>query len=319
VKIVAWSDRYPPNWCAGSELMLHEILTLLQQRGHEVCVFCPTAVTNNFDGIEVVRTTPKDFSKVVSSGDVLITQLENSKPILEFACNKIATGFICHFPTDVAKLNLKPRKDLLVIFNSVSTKLGAQWQGQNIVVPPPVQPARYATTIGRNHTIINFNDNKGGKQFWRIAKSMPDLPFLAVHGAYGRTSPVRSRPRNARMMSHTADIRNVYSQTKVLLMPSLVETYGRTAIEAAASGIPTIASPTAGLKEALGDAGIYVDRDDHEGWVRAIRNLQDPDRYLEASQKALARSMQLDPTKTIIELEQALLKLKKTLPVSTTH
>jgi glycosyltransferase involved in cell wall biosynthesis len=291
--------------------MLHEILTLLSQRGHDVCVYCPTAASNNFEGIQIVRTSPKDFDKVVSSGDLLITQLENSKAIMDFATGKIPVAFISHFDTHIEKLKLEPRDDLLIVFNSLSMKQNINWNGHNIVVPPPVVPSRYATSRGESHTIINFNDNKGGQQFWRIAKSMPDLPFLAVHGAYGKTSTVRAKPKNARLMSHTANIRQVYSQTKVLLMPSLVETYGRTAIEAAASGIPTIASPTQGLKEALGDAGIYVDRDDHDGWIEAIRHLQEPNNYSQASSKALSRSQELEPTNSIISLEHALLEIQK--------
>ena len=61
------------------------------------------------------------------------------------------------------------------------------------------------------------------------------------------------------------------------------------------SGIPVIAHPTPGLQESLGGAGIFVDRGDIDGWVEAIRRLDDPDEYRQASQRALARVAQLNP------------------------
>ena len=41
-------------------------------------------------------------------------------------------------------------------------------------------------------------------------------------------------------------------------MPSQEETWGRVAIEAISSGIPVIANPTEGLREALDYCGIYI-------------------------------------------------------------
>jgi hypothetical protein len=72
-------------------------------------------------------------------------------------------------------------------------------------------------------------------------------------------------------------------------MPSDYESFGRVAMEAAASGIPTIAAPTPGLRECLGDAGTFVELDNVDGWERAIRALLDPDAYRAAALAARAR------------------------------
>ena len=72
-------------------------------------------------------------------------------------------------------------------------------------------------------------------------------------------------------------------------MPSLYESYGRTAVEALVSGIPVIASPTPGLKESLGDAGIFCDAEKPEQWVEAIKSLDDPERYKAQSRKCSDR------------------------------
>jgi glycosyltransferase involved in cell wall biosynthesis len=66
-------------------------------------------------------------------------------------------------------------------------------------------------------------------------------------------------------------------------MPSNYETYGMVAREAGVSGIPVICTPTDGLKENLGEAGIYVDYRDIDGYEKAIRELYDPKAYTSAS------------------------------------
>jgi hypothetical protein len=66
-------------------------------------------------------------------------------------------------------------------------------------------------------------------------------------------------------------------------MPSSYESWGRVAIEAACSGIPTIAHPTDGLLEALGPAGIFVDRRKTRQWQAELERLDDPDQYAKAS------------------------------------
>jgi alpha-1,3-rhamnosyl/mannosyltransferase len=56
----------------------------------------------------------------------------------------------------------------------------------------------------------------------------------------------------------------------VLLLPSLHEGFGRTALEGMAAGVPVIASDRAAIPEAVGDAGILLDPEDAEVWVQAI-------------------------------------------------
>ena len=56
-------------------------------------------------------------------------------------------------------------------------------------------------------------------------------------------------------------------------MPSNNETWGRTAVEAMASGIPVIHSESPGLVECVGGAGIQCDRIDVDGWCQSIRRI----------------------------------------------
>jgi glycosyltransferase involved in cell wall biosynthesis len=88
-------------------------------------------------------------------------------------------------------------------------------------------------------------------------------------------------------------------------MPSLYESWGRTATEAMCSGIPCVVSATKGLTENCDYAGLYVhDRDDIDQWVRWLERLEDKDFYKMASEKAYKRAHELDPYDNMIKFEQ---------------
>ena len=65
----------------------------------------------------------------------------------------------------------------------------------------------------------------------------------------------------------------VYGKSNIVLMPSDYESYGRVALEAAINRLPVICTPTDGLKECLGAAGLYFDRNDIEGMAKKIEEL----------------------------------------------
>jgi glycosyltransferase involved in cell wall biosynthesis len=165
------------------------------------------------------------------------------------------------------------------------------------VVRPPVRAADYRTTPGDMITLINLFANKGADTFWALAERMPDRQFLAVRGSYGE-QVLRDLP-NVEVVDNVPGgdmAKLVYARTRILLMPSEYESWGRTGVEACASGIPVIATPTPGLLESLGDAGTFVAAGDVDGWQKAIENLDDADIYRKASAAAKKRSKQLDPS-----------------------
>lgn len=159
---------------------------------------------------------------------------------------------------------------------------------RGIVVRPPIFPADYKTKPGTCITLINLFEEKGSDVFYTLAERFPRLKFLGVCGAYGKQD-VRHGLPNVEIIPHVAAHHmpaQVYARTRVLLMPSSYESYGRAGVEASCSGIPTIASPTPGLLEALGDGGTFVDRSDTAGWAAALAGLTTAKGWTAASAKA---------------------------------
>ena len=167
---------------------------------------------------------------------------------------------------------------------------------RSLIVRPPVVAAEYATKPGSAVTLINCNPEKGGKVLEALARRMPEQRFLAVTGAYGEQA-LPDLP-NVEILDHVRgeDMRErVYARTKVLLMPSSYESWGRVGVEAMASGIPVLAHPTPGLCESLAEAGVFANRDDIDGYEASLRRLLMPGEYRLASKRAKARSAELDP------------------------
>jgi glycosyltransferase involved in cell wall biosynthesis len=107
---------------------------------------------------------------------------------------------------------------------------------------------------------------------------------------------------------------DVYAKSRVVLMPSEYESFGMVAAEAIVSGIPVIATPTAGLKENLGDAGIYARRGTGEvdKWYDALSKLlSDKAYYDEMSRKATAQSKVIDSDKELAAFVSAVEGLVK--------
>ncbi|WP_241976396.1 glycosyltransferase [Cryobacterium algoricola] len=93
------------------------------------------------------------------------------------------------------------------------------------------------------------------------------------------------------------DLAALFRGARVVLIPSHSETFGLVALEAAASGVPVVASASGGLREAVldGDTGIVLGSRDPQAWGAAITTLlDDPDLARRLSVDARARAERLD-------------------------
>lgn len=306
MRIVAMVHLFPPRHNAGAEIMLVNLLRPLVKRGHtvEAVISRQTEAIDpyDFDGI-TVHPRVDDPQPFVRRADLVISHLENV-PRATALCKGYGRplAILCHNTFDQTRKHIEAAGDMpgMVVFNSewMRAELGAHRNG--MVVRPPVAESDYATTPGDRVTLVNLSPTKGGNLFWTLAQQMPDVKFLAVKGAYG--DQIEHGLPNVELVEHVdgRDMREaVYGQTRILLMPSDYESWGRVGVEAMCSGIPVIAHPTDGLTESLGSAGVFVDRDDADAWEQEIRRLLKAPAWQSASKKARARARELDPVRDI--------------------
>lgn len=181
------------------------------------------------------------------------------------------------------------------------------YRGRALVLPPPIDPGLYRTTPGSSVTLNGSTAAKGADVLAAVAAQMPDTSFLMVRAA-GHT-PDALLPANVELVDRT-DPRTVYARTRVLLMPSTTESYGRAGVEAMLSGIPVLAAPLPGMREALGDAATYIPRENIGQWVAELRRFTDPATYAVASARCRAHADGLDYAGNLQAFEAACRSLR---------
>lgn len=302
MRILAYVHGYIPHLPAGSETMLHEMLRTLEGAGHTVAVLAtdirvPNGNAYGLDRIPVYHRHPFDAADVFVENwapDVIVSHHEHAIRSIALA-RRLGARNVTLFHNDYPQAHalMKRRPDLAVVNthwldrNLAPTVLGIP----KIVVHPPVDPERHRATPGDAVTLVNLYRMKGADQFWRLARELPHVKFLGVRGAYGK-QVVYPGYANVDVIDSTADMAgDVWSRTRVLVVPSRYESYGKVAVEAMASGIPTVAATTPGLRESVAGGGFLIPRTQPLAWHRKVKLLMtDAAAWEAASAAALARS-----------------------------
>lgn len=307
--------RKMPDLCGA---FLHDIdLAIeLQNRGHQV-VFL-TILTpkegyggGTYRGFRFLHYTAA--SSFLETSDIMVTP---HSPILPEVrkINSRAYGrpivATCHFDGNYNAITGNSvgatGSEMLCFVNSVMEanyrKNISPWPRQ-IVRTEIVRPILHRSKIvmeeelhGDCVTLINANQNKGQAVFIDMARKMPDQKFLGILPYYGDLM-VAQCPSNIEWIKFDDDIRNVLRRTRILVMPSYYESFGRVAVEAMANGIPVLYSKpakispypggsTEGMQTWISPAGVPCDRDVADEWVTAIQTLRDPETYAAKSEES---------------------------------
>lgn len=316
MKVLAVVRRYVPRDAAGAEVMLHAILTDLIGRGHEATVL--TAFNRGIytlDGVHVRPWARAPRHELAGAADVVVTHLHATAAGVALAHE--AARPIVHIIHNDRPLLFGPGDCDLAIFNS-------RWVAEshrpmdcaNLVVHPPIRAADYATATTREKvTLLNLTEAKGGPLLATLARLCPQRSFLGVRGAYG-TQEVPDPPLpNLEVIDNTPNVvADVYARTRVLLVPSAYESFGRVALEAGASAIPVIAHPTPGLLESCGDAALWALRDHPDEWVDALDALDEPTTYVAHGDAMRHRLADFEPTLELNELAGELEEIARNNP-----
>lgn len=296
LKILFVIHAYPPAHNAGAEWYAKNFADYLHANNHEVKVLC--CFNEIVDGIEVIQKTQKNFHELVNWCDVIITHLGEANHCFNIKIRPVI--FISHnshrYPIDYGT-------NLFVIYNSYANQRLLQYKAYNCVLRPPVFFERFEQVRNSKEkkyvTLINLNKNKGGDVLIQIASKMQDVQFLGIEGSYD--SQIKQSLANVEYVRNTSKIEEYLSKTKILLMPSGSESWGMAAVEAMMCGIPVLANTVPfsagsldGMKEALGDAAIWLDRNKINDWVSVIyKLLNNEQEYGKWSRKVLEQGSRL--------------------------
>lgn len=217
-----------------------------------------------------------------------------------------------------------PHIDLLLTDSQATSRLYEQRDNINCVPIGEFINPKYVVAENKKSqfvTMVNPEFAKGvsitAKLAERCAKELPDLKFLVVNSRAHFLANVQhlhtkdnkqEHPYTAQsfpnvlMCQGTHDMRLVYEQTKVTLLPSLCyESWNRVASESILNAIPVLASNTGGTVEAVNGGGITLEVPQHcaedylslpsdeeiEPWLQALKRLLEED-WTERLEKARA-------------------------------
>ena len=312
-----------PDIRGGLQTTTHDLCLAMQLAGAEAAVLCglnkgdPSAWSQPMRGDEslgylclraasIAQALP--LAAAAWSPDIIVVQSSVSLTTMVLA--SLRTGrptavYLHNVEPHQLGGNLMPDPSLLYLSNSEFT--ARRWQAlygiHSAVIPPVVQADRYLTgsqAVGQHVLFVNPVPIKGVEILLALAAQCPDLSFLVVESwnlephwrAYCRERA--QALRNVQWRSPTDDMREVYVQTRVLLMPSVwEESFGRTVVEAQINGIPVLASDRGALPQVVGQGGLTVSPERPvQVWEAALRQLlaQHEDYSAKARQIGLAHA-----------------------------
>jgi len=310
MRIACLTHFYIEENRAGGELMLHALLKALVDAGHEVTAYITDTIklNSNVDGVSIVYGARPDVVLDTCEYDAVVSQFQSAAFAMDSAKRR-HKPFIYVVHNDMWQTSrtvklLAPR-DLAVYNSQWISDLNTTTARELVVHPPVDRQAIKTKTTSEYVTLVNLTVPKGADIFIALARRMPQVKFLGVKGGYWKDAQMDITLPNVTIIDNTPNMRDeVYAKSKVIIMPSTYETFGMVAAEAIASGIPVLATPTAGLKENLGDAGVYARRGTHEidKWHDALHDLlTDKPYYKEVSKRSIAQSKVINTTDELKE------------------
>lgn len=316
-RIVWVMHSWVPNVRAGSEITAEAQIEYLQKQGWEIIVLVHRWVVPEYKGVKIypiekerILQSPS-IVQLLKSADLLCVQNYNVKDFI-FACEQFKKPIVVFLHTQNDNRDILAFRfgvPLYVVYNVNFLKLESTNTHPSIVVHPKVdtKPFKKPKQDPKYITLVNCNENKGGEIFIQLAKALPDYEFLGIKGGYYKQIVDPNPPKNLTYLETQEDMTKIYEKTKILLMPSKSETWGRVAVEAMASGTPVITSRSPGLMECVGKSVISCDRNDTSCWKEQITRLMKSDKeYALASKKAFERVEELDSEDEYARLDQFL-------------
>ena len=174
------------------------------------------------------------------------------------------------------------KRDLLRIFTDISAPISVIHHGAEAAFTPGTArsrllPERYLLFVGNRG---NYKDAATLlRAFSTIARQDPDLVLLFVGGGTFTSQDLRlireldlqGRVRQVDLPDE--EMSAAYGNAEVFVFPSRIEGFGLPALEAMASGAPTVLADSSSLPEVGGDAAVYFPVGDADALASIIGEL----------------------------------------------
>lgn len=300
----------------GAQMTTHLLARGLTARGHEVTVIArePPAAAARL-GYRVLRSRTPERELAGTDADVIVVGGYDRGRAGHTAAALAAASprpVLLHLH-DAGSASVAQRSAVVAVSRFLAAKVpGAA------VVPPAIDAEDCRTHSSREVVLfVNPHPWKGVATVLDLARSRPDVPFALalcwrLDPAYLRRLRDRCRRLpNVEIRAPTSDRRRLYGDARLVLMPSVYpEAFGRVAVEAQLSAIPTVAAALGGLPEAVGEGGLLVDRAGGQAaWLEALSSAwDDPHAYSRLCERAAraGRRPQFSPAATAQLFERCL-------------
>jgi glycosyltransferase involved in cell wall biosynthesis len=318
--LFATNHAYLPHRVGGSESSTHDLCLSLRERGVQVAVLCgtsPSLGARLSRGDRIRRDDVASYPVFRSRTPALavaelargmrpnIAVIQAGRPLL------LAERFVAAGVPTVVYLRDALFNDLGgsvrslegVAYAATSRDLGRRFAATfgiaPVCIPPLIRPERYRVDSARKTvTFVCPHTMKGLDIALALTKARADISFTFVESwrlhPFRRGLLRRQLADNVLLRPPTLDMRSVYRETKIVLVPSRwIEAWGRVVSEAQVSGIPALAADRGGLRESVGEGGVLVDPDAPlEVWRDALSRLwDDPAEYARAAERARRYSL----------------------------
>lgn len=301
--IVALTHGYPPIWNMGGEVSLHRSLVGIKEK---VLVLTKTEEDYVFQGVRVRKIGMQNVLNIKADPRPIIDQLKDTHVRVIFAQNELSLPAVRAARVldaiSVIGVHTPPRfgrniRDALRFadYAVYNTHVAAKEWGdpEGLVLHPPIHslPNKISNN-GDAYTLLSSLRNKGVTVMLELAARYPNKRFIIVRSPAESTHGIHDLEERAAKLPNVElhprvepeEVHKYLKQTRILLVPSMYETYGMSAIEAAGYGIPSIHVDTPHVREGIGEAAVLIKPLDVEGAAKGIEAIEN--NYQEYSRNA---------------------------------
>jgi glycosyltransferase involved in cell wall biosynthesis len=200
----------------------------------------------------------------------------------------VSTYWSARRATRVLADSLATRDDLVRWYGVSSTKIDVVHLGVDAAFRP--QPAEARRVVAARYGLdrpylLYVGALRRRKNLPRLLVALARLrarPLLALAGSAGPDATVLrdlamrlGLGDDVRILGYVPedDLPALYSGALAVVLPSLYEGFGLTALEAMACGVPVVCARVGALPEVVGDAGLLLDPHDVPGWTAALERI----------------------------------------------